>query len=529
MAGNWFYPHGGPNEYSYTSNFYNKFGKTGSQAKSNTSEKIFSANYNSIEGAGIANLQSMINTARAAEMAFLSKYNFGEVNSKNWSDLFKAFNLILQTEESFNRNLRYIEQINNSKDEEDKWRTMESYFSSYLETTIRRMIGQNPNVNIDDAFLERAINNALKNMSNKMYDYVDVNGKLHTTKKQAGGEKVEQIQAFTKMLELLRQFRTNVFLSGIKELFALEKFANDAKNDALNNRKGKKRQAKIRSSIENSYAKGGVTEYFMGQLGAILINQLKGGNNTFKYEASANINEMKTDMFETNLAEGTITITDMFEDNLDTKYSKSVRAQNIQAFRNVFDKLKKAKGEILQINAKNYNIVPNFRGFRAQDTTSLENIDELFQETQIVDREGLVNYLANCGPDMIQGQPRQELTTAIATNIGHFLFDDLSIQIPEGITNVHVFYLSGMYLPLSVFLEATLQAILSSKSVIIEQFVHVNFTIPSGENDAKNQGPWTSSVPFENFRNNRLQQTKISVKFLSGFSNFITSLAQSKI
>lgn len=517
-----YYPHGGPKEFSYVTAFLDKFPKTGAEASQNT--QFAGSIAHTVEGIASTNLQSLISIARANENAFLAKHKLPNANPNNWTDLFKAFNEILQTESVFERNLTLIAQTNQNVGE-DLYRSMETYFSSYLQTAARDLVSKNiNNLVLDDKFLNKVIDSALKRMKNAK-DYIDSNGVLHPRSDKKGAKDTTKTQAYKQLLEIIYKFRDNEFLSNVKELFNLKEFLQETIN-ATNNHTAK---PVIKSSVTNNNVKGAIGEYFSAQGAAAMLNYLKeGGNSTIQWKATGNFNEMKADAI---LYEGNINLLlNNLKEGMELSDSNSVRAQNVQAFNHLFAKLeelKEAKGEIIQINDKNYTIQPGFKGFHAQDVTTLENIDELFANLNMdVNREELVNYLANCGPDMIQGEVNQNLITVLTMNIGHFLFDDLTVTIPGGITNVHVLYLSGIYLPLSVFLEAILQAILESQSKA-KDFVHINIQTPAGTEDAAS--PWSGKEDFTAFRNSRLKKTQINISFLSSFSSFITNLAKGNI
>ena len=127
-----FYPHGGPKEYSYVSAFYDFREKTGAEAKANTA-------YNGIgeKGGGIPqvliNLQMLVDGARNAEMTFLADTGIDLTNGNNAKAIFENFNLILNSQQLFARNLAMFKQL--SQGVNNKLIDPTKYFYTYLAQT----------------------------------------------------------------------------------------------------------------------------------------------------------------------------------------------------------------------------------------------------------------------------------------------------------------------------------------------------------------------------------------------------------
>jgi hypothetical protein len=77
------------------------------------------------------------------------------------------------------------------------------------------------------------------------------------------------------------------------------------------------------------------------------------------------------------------------------------------------------------------------------------------------DISSLMFVLANTDDTLVGGPDAYDACTFIATYIGYYLFDDLQIDDNFGNIStqaVHLFNLDGVYIPLSVFLYAALEA-----------------------------------------------------------------------
>ena len=118
---------------------------------------------------------------------------------------------------------------------------------------------------------------------------------------------------------------------------------------------------------------------------------------------------------------------------------------------------------------------------------------------------------------MILGDtPNENILKGLATQIGHFLFDDLAITPPTGLNVVHVFRLSGIYVPLSFVLHNVEQSLnLSVKEM--QQTVDIDIITGSSL-----PGDW-SDDEFIHFRNEKLKENKIKIHFLANFAELLTS------
>ena len=139
-----FYPHGGPKEYSYVSAFYDFREKTGAEAKANTA-------YNGIgeKGGGIPqvliNLQMLVDGARNAEMTFLADTGIDLTNGNNAKAIFENFNLILNSQQLFARNLAMFKQL--SQGVNNKLIDPTKYFYTYLAQGVEKY-GKATNFNV---------------------------------------------------------------------------------------------------------------------------------------------------------------------------------------------------------------------------------------------------------------------------------------------------------------------------------------------------------------------------------------------
>ena len=136
---NSFYPHHGPNKYSYTSAFgaSNNREKTASQAKANTAYSGLATKAGN-KFKILFNLKTLIDGARQAEMNFLAESGIDLTNSNNAQSIFKNFNLILNSQQLFERNLKILEQIANGSN--NKLIDPTKFFHTYLSQGINEFM-----------------------------------------------------------------------------------------------------------------------------------------------------------------------------------------------------------------------------------------------------------------------------------------------------------------------------------------------------------------------------------------------------
>ena len=210
--------------------------------------------------------------------------------------------------------------------------------------------------------------------------------------------------------------------------------------------------------------------------------------------------------------------------------SSSVREQNIQRMQQFHKSLQDSKqsGYIVEISDKNYNLTSarfaSEKGFTAQHNVKLINLKQTlknikFQQGKV---EDIIFILANSGTNLINEKETSEATHYLATLIGYFLFDDIDIKnfIPTQPSAIHLLNLDGVYIPLSVFLEAACEAFATSVEQA-EKFTYVTF---HETKEGKNYN--TDNILTENdwirFREERMNNSSVNFHFFGDFVNFIS-------
>ena len=173
------------------------------------------------------------------------------------------------------------------------------------------------------------------------------------------------------------------------------------------------------------------------------------------------------------------------------------------------------------ISDKNYSIKADFGGINAQEKMDLRSAGAMLSRFGVGDVRALINYLANCGDGMVQGAVNGEVRTELQTLIGYFLFDHLQIQVTgsrPGPNVVNLLNVSGIYIPLSTYLEGLYNSIQDAMSNP-SSFVTVTISL-GGETE---QSDWTAAN-WGNFRRSHETESFISYRILRNIADFISGL-----
>ena len=478
----------------------------------------------------IANITNLMNSARSSELAFLAKYKLGNPGN-NWTELIQAFNYMFQTRNAFERNIQILKQVQDKEDSTKIYHDFVSYFSGYVQKAARDVIREKGIDLVKDnletllpKMTTQIIQRALRNLF-KETDYINDNGKIafNGTKKEK--EKMKKIQAYENILKMLSYFKSNEFLSGITDTLDLTDFITKTVDQMYENKHGTKSALPlIKSTITNGNAKGSVQELFQSVFLKEAVDQLQGETDSDLLKLKWDVHRTGTSGVKADVIGYHITA----QGDVDYKLLESQageddsnRVNTINKYEEFFRRYSEARGEIVFVSDKNYQIKADFGGFMAQSHVTLNNLEALLNKVGAEDTGALVDFLANCGEGMLLGNKDTEILDAVAVHIGHFLFDDLTITGAVGINRIHLLNLSGIYMPLSVYLEAILKSITESLSDI-EGLVHVTFHGAGGPAAS----PWMNGKKdWETFRKERISNSYVNVKFMKNFTAFITQHA----
>jgi len=518
------YPHGGPPEYSYTSDFVLNFEKTGQEAEQNILNRKNAAGGAITDkgrgGKAIAELNRMIVAARSAEQQFLMSHGFKNPGN-NWNKLITDINKILSTEAVFKRNVQLLKQFNEGSIK--NYQDVSVFFKDYLKDAIYDNLVVDVNATGYEILLS-AVKKAIQSMAN-ITETKLANGQI---KRQRTNDETKMLQAFSELFGVIEVIENSEFLEEITEIFQLEDYIEQVRQDILQGNIQK------RKDIPKLTYKGGKTG--KGTLAEILYTAVarglgSGGNGNITWqtvEHTGGVDYKPDRVLATMNVSYNAAVNQVKND--DNNYGRSVRAKGIATMEHLYKDLKDAKGDIVLISDKNYLINGAFiadHGFKAQGETSLNALAALFNSLHInvFDIDALIDYLANIGNNLIETSVDNKILRAISAQIGNFLFDDLSFEesvIPSGVNAIHVFNLSGIYMPLSIVLEGVKNGLGNIQHMNLESYVSVDFKASSDE-----PGLWVSETDgqhvFEAFRNAKLQNNTISINFLQDFAAIIAT------
>lgn len=537
-----FYPHGKPSWFAYTQDFADNYGgKTGYLAKANTKYPgLGSDRTNSdVINKALTNLQRLIDGARVAELAFLKDTGIDLSKGSNASDIFHHMNDILNSKQTFERGLKYMRQLQSQNAQGQKsetYREVSRYFGSYLNTAIQSVMNEQKltakrfvTMNEDEVkkLINDIISKALTLTYTKVQDFIDTNGNIRGKFGQYTKARKNETaqQAITDMINVIDKLKNNNAFSELGSLFKLdatslqEWFSN---RNLFKVRKGNKYN---NAQVDSNYGGNAlevITSMVAAELGTINIQKTSGDLSLqIVGQHTGTKNQMKADTL-LFVGRGTINPDDYLQYVDDTTFGDRVRMQNVDAMERYLNKLETNISHVIAISDKNYSIKASFDGIAAQEKMNLQNVGLLLNQFKVGQVGELVNYLANCGDDMVQGAVDGQVRTALQTYIGYFLFDHLQIdtgKASNGPNVVNLLNVSGMYIPLSVYLEGIYKS-LTEAFMTPGRFVSVSISL-GGDTTAPSD--WTADI-WGNFRESHETETFIEYKILKGIADFISGL-----
>lgn len=532
MSGD-FYPHGKPGIYSYTKHFVvNYGGKTAYKAVENTKYPGLDGFDKGIIIKALWNLESLIQGARNAELAFIRDTGIDLNNPNNAGDIFRTINKIFNSKQTFERGIKYMKSLADAKaGEKDKmYRDVTRYFSYYLGENVKKKIteiGEDVILKMTPKQIEQVINDiigdALVMSYKQVKDFVGSNGKIQGKfgKNHAVNEKdsdMEEVTAITDMITTIESLRDSGAFSKFGYLFGmdLDKMTQNGNQNFLELKNKNYNYTKVSANYG-----GNALELITSTVATKIANMnIASSGLTITGVHTGQDNEMKAD-----------TLLFVSKSNIDpANYMKyvdtegfggSVRRQNIYALERYLIDLNKNVEHVIAISDKNYSIKSSFSGIAAQEKMSLQNAGAMLEQFGVDHVPELITYLANCGEAMVQGPMADSVRTELQSYIGYFLFDNLQVEINGARPKpnvVNLMNVSGIYIPLSVYLEGLYNSI---KDVAANPSSFVNVTV-------KLEGPieqsiWTEDT-WEQFRDDHETQSFISYRILKNLAEFITNL-----
>ena len=534
-----FYPHGKPAYYSYTTHFLEVGHDYGGASYGHTLYPgLNGRQQNAVTNKALANLQNLINAARAAEKAFLADTGI-DVENANASNIFRHMNEIFNSRQTFERGLQYMKSINASgkmMDKGEMYRDVSRYFGTYLSQILRSELKRFLAADIVKmsqgqikALINDIIGDALIRTYERVADYINedtnrIRGKFGDSNKGKAAirDNEKEVQAVKDMIQTIEKLKG---LGAFKEYGYLFNLSEDTLKQ-MTDRKDRRYRIKLDkkkfngAQVDANFG-GNILELITSVVAAEIGNiNIKNEDLTITGVHTGQMNQMKADTI-LFVGKGQINPQDYLKLTDQSPY-ESVRMQNVEAMSKYLKKLDDNLKHVIMISDKNYSITASFGGVNAQEKMSLQHVGGMLSQFGVGQVVELVNYLANCGPEMVQGAVNGEIRTELQTLIGYFLFDHLQINVSGGGSPgpnvVNMMNVSGMYIPLSVYLEGVLHGL---QNALNNPTSFVSVTISLG--GQTEQKVWTAGTWGE-FRESHETQTFISYRILKDIASFISAL-----
>lgn len=533
-----FYPHNKPDIYSYTKNFMDVGNDTTGEAYANTQYPgLDSRRGGEVTAKALANLQTLMNAARAAELAFLSATGIN-LQQPNASDILHRINEIFNSKQTIDRGLQYMKNIADmGKDVEKKhmYRDVSRYFGTYLRQTLEEELKKTNKtliLKMSKAEIENLINNiitkALTLTYEKVSDFVGPNGEIrgkfgNSEKGNAAADTTkgeQEKQAITDMINTIKKLGSIGAFGKYGHLFdldttSLQEMAGRNRGQVSINRK------KFNNAHVDANFGGNILELITTTVAAeIGRTNIANSGLTIQGVHTGQMNQMKADTM-LFVGRGTINPQDYLKYVDKQNSSGSIRRENVDALSKYLNDLENNIEHVIMISDKNYSIKADFGGINAQEKMSLRDVGGMLGDFGVGNFQELVNYLANCGGEMVQGDVNGEVRTELQTLIGYFLFDHLNIQVGSQtkVNVVNLINVSGIYIPLSVYLEGIYNSL---KQAIGSPSSFVSVTISLGGPTSASP-EWTEEL-WANFREKHEVETYISYRILKNIAEFISGL-----
>ena len=465
-------------------------------------------------------LQAAADFERDKETEFLDKFYISQ-NSNNES-ITDKFNILFQSRDLYARVNDRIKTILNSRQYQKNktfgkkgGATHENYtgmapnlstlFASYLDTELqgplqemRARINGNSSAADMQRYFDEAFEKAVLNASERITQITDDVGY---------GTGIDWMP-IDEMLRDGDPRGRQLFMEALKGAIG-----NDNIQTLLDTMRAQKKQGVtkqqtrtlIKQNLKNIRGRtasiGGIVAENAMALLAEQVNGLSGGNQNLTYQMRAEgilRNMVKTDTAMIFSASKEIDIDAVMRSLNETLSSNN--GDILKAYEKVsefYDKWKKDLDELYTVfvNSKNYGIGADGRNYVEKQEGTLEELPEFLGRAGISvgNAHDFLLFAYNTGEDAVRHGQRNEFMTecvnALKAMAAYLMFDDYQ-SIGQGDQNsIHMYYLSGKYIPASVVFDSMAQAARDSKDT-----TKATVKLPGPIND---QGPEWSEIKSE--------------------------------
>lgn len=480
--------------------------------------------------------------------------------------LIEAYNKILSTQEVFRRNALVIANTDQ--------KGLFSYFPTYLDMALKDWLDNHDlSKEIQTMLVQKMVEDDSRSekVSNAIQKYINDHALEITTKalqimfssdtkaesglkKKVGDKQFEELgkaykEVFKALTELNKSASTNEFIKGTIKTYKLDELGKTI-TDSLSGKKLTVENAesavrgfsfKVTKKQENVPASGIFTELFGKLLGEISVGT-KGPS--FQGFSTGNIGEQKADfMYLVGASDSAVEAVNRRLSEFQNK-GRGANVEDVQKLiEEAFAGFGDEKGFLIFVNAKNWSLGKKFKkgygkdsfgGYSAGTPIDLTTWDDIMHKMNVRGRDFIFTILqmiphAIGNPDGT-GDKLEQVSIMFERAIGSALFDDFDAVDPfktqKGARIVHLLYLNGIYIPLSVYYSLLSQAFYKAEEARRrDELVEVRFKMP---NDIKypNQEDEEADIaagkkPWVEQSNEALKTIKVSYHFFKGFQDFM--------
>ena len=520
-------------------------------------------------------LQAMAANERKKEQSFI-RNTFGadikfEIDSAtDFEDFVDAFNGFMQLKEVYEANKALIQSAAvSSKGNEITNKNAYTYFSGYFADAFKALIND-----IREALITSAKTNKLsleENIRKVLNETVEkaVNMALIKLEEVGGLSSVKNIQGYTQQEDetiiagyrriaqainnmgrvefgkmIIRELGLNSIVDDtINELKKNEGIYNDNGRKKLKTntlKKAMKNSVKYHSSSQGKNILGGNMLELVENVAVNELGKLKGGGYGITFRA---IQTGGTGAKPDNI----IYTVDIDTQGMEQIWKKSFqdeegntkqvsRKRNIEAAEKLNQALKGATGYIVYSSAKNQTLQSaSFKsgGFNSGTPMNMSTFQTVMKKIG-KDGQGLTRAIMQTGKGAIGEQEKERLENEIASYLAYFLFDDFQ-TIGEDIANdsqtnvkyLHVMYLNGVYVPLSVLLKLLANAFIQEAKEVsgsVDSVAKVNITTKPILYNYDEIGFVPPPGAWGIQRDAALADSKVKVRFLKNFKTLMSKI-----
>lgn len=446
-------------------------------------------------------ISNFINAAAEAEeikeQQFLDKF-FPDYTG---TDRIEQFNILFQSKEQLKKINQRLSDVFNKKSKVNMAPNLSALFGSKLETELNHSIQAainkfNPDMTPEEIMsqFDKCFEAAVMKASEKMTQITE----------EKGFGLGEEWKSVNDALNAANPRAKQLFIGALKQAIGTsQEKINQLFSDIWSQQSAKAAKQRNKITYRTLLAKNLTIAKRTAQIGGTVaeqalaavanaVNGLSGSNGSISYSMHAEGvlgNMVKTDSFMLFSEEATIN-TEAIARDLNDMLSKS---QNLDEARRIFDQFyKKYESEMDElygvfINAKNYTMGSSYHDYEDKKSGTLEELPAFLSDAGIpIDAaEEFLAFAYNTGKGAIRSSARgaleEDIVNALKAAAAKIMFDDYQTYGTKSGHGIHMYYLSGKYIPSSYVFRGMAEAAKGMRAKTTAQV-----TLPG---DIKDKGP----------------------------------------